>query len=57
MTIEASTSTPMEMAIPASDMMLVWMSAMPSLRSAHIMPNEASAASGNVTAMMNDVRK
>ncbi len=43
--------------MPASDMMLVWMSAMPRRRSSHMIRNDASAASGSVKAMTNDVRK
>jgi hypothetical protein len=57
MTMEASTSTPIEIAIPARDMMFVWMSAMPSRRSVHMMAKEASVARGSVMAMMNEVRK
>ena len=41
-----STRMPMEMVMPASDMMLAWMSMMPSCRSSHIIRNENSTASG-----------
>ena len=55
-TIEESTSTPIEIAIPASDMMLAWMSTIPSRRSADMIANEPRTDSGSVIATMNDVR-
>ena len=55
-TIDASTRMPIEIAIPARDMMFVWISASPRIRSRAISANEPSTASGNVNAMMNDVR-
>ena len=42
--------------IPASDMMLAWMSMIPVTRRTHIMRNEDSTASGSVTQMTNTLR-
>ncbi len=55
-TIDESTSTPIEIAIPASDMMLAWMSTTPSRRRAAMIANEPRTDSGSVIATMNEVR-
>ena len=55
-TIDESTSTPIEMASPASDMMFVSTSASPAVRSRSIRPNEARTASGSVSATTSEVR-
>ena len=55
-TIDESTSTPIEIAIPASDMMFVSMSAIPSALSEAISANDPSAARGRVSAITNEVR-
>ncbi len=47
---------PIEIVMPASDMMLAWMSMMPSCRSTHISRNENSTDSGSVTQMTNTLR-
>lgn len=56
-TIDESTSTPIEITMPASDMMLVCTSAMPMPRSSHIPPNAPSTTSGSVSATTSDARK
>ena len=56
MTMAWSTRMPMEIVMPASDMMLAWMSMMPGARSSHISRNENSTASGSVTQMTNTLR-
>ena len=55
-TTDESTSTPIEIAIPASDMALAWMSTMPSRRRIAMIRNDDSAASGSVLAMTSEVR-
>ena len=55
-TTDESTSTPIEIAMPASDMALAWMSTMPSRRKIAMIRNDESAASGSVLAMTSDVR-
>ena len=55
-TTDESTSTPIEMAMPASDMALAWMSTTPSRRKTAMIRNDVSAARGSVLAMMSDVR-
>ena len=56
-TTDESTSTPIEIASPASDMMLVWTSATPICRRQSSNKNAASTASGSVSVMTNEVRK
>ena len=56
MTIDESTSTPTEIAIPASDMMFVSTSAIPRALSTAIRPNDPSAARGRVSAITNEAR-
>ena len=51
-TTDESTSTPIEMAMPASDMALAWMSTMPSRRKTAMIRNDDSAARGSVLAMI-----
>ena len=51
-TTDESTSTPIEMAMPASDMALAWMSTTPSRRKTAMIKNDVSAASGSVLAMI-----
>ena len=57
MTIDESTSTPIEIAIPASDIALAWMSTIPAHRRLAMIRNDESAARGSVIATMNDVRR
>ena len=57
MTIAWSTRMPIEMVIPASDMMLAWMSMMCRRRNSHISRNENRTASGSVTQMTKTLRK
>ena len=45
-TIDESTSTPIEMAMPASDMALAWMSTMPSRRRTAIIRNDDERGQG-----------
>ena len=56
-TMAWSTRMPIEIVMPASDMMLAWMSMMPSFRSSHIIRNENSTASGNVMQITKTLRK
>ncbi|MFO0957880.1 MAG: hypothetical protein U0800_10540 [Isosphaeraceae bacterium] len=56
-TIDESTSTPIEMAMPASDIALTSTSATPSPRSIPRTANAENAASGRVAAMMNEARR
>ena len=55
-TTDESTSTPIEIAIPASDIALAGMSTMPDRLNVVMIRNEESAASGSVAAMTSDVR-
>ena len=48
---------PIEIVIPASDMMLAWISTIPIVRSTHMMRNDDSTASGSVTQITNTLRK
>jgi len=55
-TIAWSTRMPIEMVIPASDMMFAWMSMIPNCRKSHIIRNENSTASGSVMQITNTLR-
>ena len=55
-TTDESTSTPIEIAIPAKDIVFAWMSTRPILRRIAMIKNDESAASGIVLAMMSEVR-
>ena len=55
-TTDESTRTPIEIAIPASDMALAWMSTRPSRRRTAMIRNDVSAARGSVLAMTSEVR-
>ena len=56
MTMAWSTRIPMEMVMPAIDMMFAWMSMTCSTRSTHISRNENSTANGSVTQMTRALR-
>jgi hypothetical protein len=56
-TTDESTSTPIEIAIPASDMMFVWTSAAWSTLSSPMSANDPRAAKGSVSAITNEARR